>query len=48
VTRDDLKTWHLERMRRLAIQKVDIFAAETIPSVEEALAILDALDQVPL
>ena len=47
VSREELKSWHLERIRRLAIRKVDIFAAETIPSVEEALAIVDALDEVP-
>ena len=46
MTREKLKIWHLERIRRLAIRSVDIFAAETIPSVEEALAILDAVDQV--
>ena len=47
VSREDLKTWHLERIRRLAVRKVDLFAAETIPSLEEALAIIDALDEVP-
>jgi homocysteine S-methyltransferase len=43
VSREDLKRWHLERIRRLAIRRVDLFAAETIPAVEEALAIIDAL-----
>ena len=46
LSREELKNWHLERIQRLAIRKVDIFAAETIPSVEEALAVLDAVDQV--
>ena len=46
LSREELKNWHLERIRRLSIRKVDIFAAETLPSVEEALAVLDAIDQV--
>ena len=47
ISREDLKTWHLERIRRLSIRKVDVFAVETIPSVDEALAVIDALDEIP-
>lgn len=36
--------WHLERMKRLVVGGVDVFAAEGIPSVEEALAIIEVVD----
>jgi S-methylmethionine-dependent homocysteine/selenocysteine methylase len=46
-TRKVLKDWHLDRMRHYAWGSFDIFAVETIPSVEEALAIIDALEEIP-
>lgn len=47
VSRETLKNWHLDRMRQFAKARVDIYAAETLPSVEEALAFLDALQEIP-
>jgi len=42
-----LRKWHADRIKRLTVGGVDFFAVETLPSVVEALAILDALEEVP-
>ncbi len=44
---DDLVTFHAERLAVLADTSADLIAFETIPSVEEAHAILLSLEQVP-
>ncbi len=44
---DDLVVFHSERLAVLADTSVDFVAFETIPSLEEALAILRALEQTP-
>jgi homocysteine S-methyltransferase len=44
---DDLIAFHAERLAVLADTHADIVALETIPSLEEALAILRALEQTP-
>ncbi len=48
MTRQMLCDWHKDRIKRLTFKDgVDIIAAETLPSYIEALAILDALKEVP-
>ena len=48
MTRESLKEWHKDRIKRLTFKNsVNIIAAETIPSYIEALAILDALEDFP-
>lgn len=48
MSRETLKEWHLPRIKRLMFgQGVNIIAAETIPSYIEALAILDAMAEIP-
>ena len=44
---DDLVAFHAERFAVLAETNADLLAMETIPSLEEAEAILRALEQVP-
>ncbi|HKO12609.1 MAG TPA: homocysteine S-methyltransferase [Acidobacteriaceae bacterium] len=44
---DDLVAFHAERMAILAATTADFLAFETIPSLEEAHAILRALEQTP-
>ncbi len=44
---DDLVAFHAERLAILAATNADLLALETIPSLEEARAILRALEQYP-
>lgn len=46
-TFDDLVTFHRERLLALADTEADFFALETVPSREEARAIVEALHAVP-
>jgi len=45
--RQKLKAWHTDRIKRLAVGGIRMFAVETIPSVLEALAVLDVLEELP-
>jgi len=45
--RSKLREWHRDRIKRLTVAGVDFFAVETIPSVIEALAVLDVLEDIP-
>lgn len=47
VTRGDLRTFHESRWEILSKSRSDIFAIETIPSIEEADVLLDLLKETP-
>ena len=47
ISKEDLSNWHFERIKRLTAAGVDFLAVETIPSVDEALAILDVVLKFP-
>ena len=44
---DDLVAFHRERLEVLAATDADVLAAETIPELEEAIAIVRLLDEAP-
>jgi homocysteine S-methyltransferase len=44
---DELVAFHVPRMRALAAAEPDLLAAETIPSIVEARALVRALEEVP-
>ncbi|CAB4066834.1 TRMT2A [Lepeophtheirus salmonis] len=44
LSEEELKTWHKERIRHMMIGGVDVIAFETIPSIKEAILILDLID----
>ena len=46
-SRKMLKEWHTDRIKRLHTNGVTMFAVETMPSVIEALAVLDVLEDIP-
>lgn len=47
VSTSELKEWHRPRIEVLVRAGVDVLAVETIPAVEEALAILELLREFP-
>ncbi|GFO48835.1 homocysteine s-methyltransferase-like protein [Plakobranchus ocellatus] len=46
MTREELSAWHLSRIKALADAGPDIVAIETIPALDEALALLQCLEQL--
>lgn len=47
ISSSELKEWHRPRLEVLVRAGVDVLAVETIPAVEEALAILELLREFP-
>ncbi|CAG5127549.1 unnamed protein product [Candidula unifasciata] len=47
MTREELRQWHLPRLKALVESQPDLLAIETIPVVKEAEAILDNLQDFP-
>jgi len=45
MTVEELKRWHLPRIRLLVEASVDLLAVETIPSKVEAMAVLSVLNR---
>jgi homocysteine S-methyltransferase len=47
LSRQQLRDWHRDRLALLAASGADLLAIETIPSLVEAEALLDLLDEMP-
>jgi len=46
-TREKLSAWHTDRINRMTVSGVTLFAVESMPGPDEAMAVLDALQKVP-
>jgi len=45
--REKLSAWHEDRIKRLTVGGVTLFAVESMPGSTEALAVLDVLEKIP-
>ncbi len=46
LSKDELKSFHRERLRRLMSTGPDLLAIETIPEVSEALAVIELIREI--